>query len=302
MAGGSPDQPVHPLAAPTVSGTNITVDMMLNNPTRITRMISDLSLQRFIADRVFGSGGGVTGGAVVYDVAERNELYATRDVKKVEPGGEFPVVQAERFAPDVAVVEKWGGKVWIPDEARDRNQSVTFTNKIRQLTNTIIRKINQRAIEELNAAISTYSQTMGGNSWADVVVGGAGQSPADEWPAADFAHAWQAAEEDELGITYDLFLLNPQEYAQLVIIYGAQGLQDLLNALNITIYVSNRVTAGKMIGVASGQVGEMRIEKPLSTETWRQPERQRTWTQTDVRPVFFVDNPYAVLEVTGLAA
>jgi hypothetical protein len=33
----------YPLSAPTVSGNNITVDLMLNQPTRITRYLSDLA-------------------------------------------------------------------------------------------------------------------------------------------------------------------------------------------------------------------------------------------------------------------
>lgn len=303
IAGAQPpvSQPVHPLGPPVVSGTQITVDLMLQQPTRITRMISDLSLQRFLVDRVFSNAGSVSGGAVVYDVAERNELYATRDVQKVEPGAEFPVIQAERFAPRVATVDKWGGKVWIPDEARDRNQTVTFTNKIRQLTNTIIRKINQIGIEVLNDAISEFSRTASGNDWTNIVTGGSAQSNATLWPAADFAHVDQTAEEDELGINYTLVILNPQEYAQLIVLYGASGLTQLLNAMNKTIYVTNRQPAGKAKFVAEGQVGEMRVEKPLSSETWRQPERQRTWVQSDVRPVMFVNNPFAILEVTGLA-
>lgn len=300
LAGGV-DSPVHPLGPPTVSGANITVDMMLNQPTRITRMIMDLSLQRFVADRVFASAGGVSGGAVIYDEAVENELYTSRDVQKVEPGAEFPTVEAERRVPKVAEVEKWGGKVWIPDEARDRNNSATFTNKIRQLTNTIIRKINQRAIAVLETSITASSQTFTGRDWGAVVVGGSSQSAQNLFPARDFALAAQMAEEDELGVVYDLWLLNPQEYTELILIYGAQGLTDLLNAMGISIYVSNRVTAGTAYVLASQQVGEMRVEKPLGSETWREERRERTWTQSSVRPVMFVTNPYAVIKVTGLA-
>src|SRR5262245_49833950 len=105
---GGIDSPVHPLGPPTISGTNITVDLMLNQPTRITRMISDLTLQRFLADRIFASAGGVTGGAVVYDEETTNQLYLARDVQRVEPGAEFPVLTGERLVPKVAEVEKWG--------------------------------------------------------------------------------------------------------------------------------------------------------------------------------------------------
>lgn len=294
--------PVHPLAPPSVATTKITVDLMLNQPTRITNMIMDLSLQRFIADRIFGQGGSVTGGAVVYDEVAANELYAARDVQRIEPGAEFPIIETERRVPKVAPVEKWGGKVWIPDEARDRNQTVLFTNKMRQLTNTIIRKINQRAIDALEAALTANpSQVSSGNNWSTVVTGGSGQSNNTLWPAADFADAAQKAEEQELGISYDLWLLNPQEYAALVTIYGAANLPALFSSLGISVYVSNRVAPGTAYVVASGQVGEMRVEKPLGSETWREPGRERTWVQSGVRPVMFVNNVFAVRKVTGLA-
>src|SRR4051812_25734394 len=90
----------NPLAPPTVdptTGLQITVDYALQNPTRvITPMIIDLTLQRFFADRVFNNAGGVTGGAVIYNEVAGNDLYAQRDVQKVAPGEEFPVVNFQR--------------------------------------------------------------------------------------------------------------------------------------------------------------------------------------------------------------
>jgi hypothetical protein len=274
---------------------------MLEQPTRITNMIMDLSLQRFVVDRIFASAGGVTGGAIVYDLVERNEIYASRDIGRVSPGGEFPLITTERPAPSIAEVEKWGGKVFLTDEARERNKAALFTNKMRQLTNTIIRKLNQRAIAELEKSITASGQETNGNNWSTVVVGGAGQSKQSLFPAFDFAHLAQLAEEDELGIVYDLWLLNPQEYTQLVSIYGMGNLKELLSAMGIDIYVSMRVTAGTAYVVASGQVGEMRVEKPLGTVTWREEETERTWVQASVRPVMFVNNPFAVVKVKGLA-
>lgn len=297
----TPNNYAHPLAPPTVNGTSITVEMMLNQPTRITRMISDLSLQRFIADRVFTNGGGVSGGAVIYDEATVNELYAARDVERVEPGAEFPLITSEERGPKVAEVEKWGGKVFITDEARDRNDAAKFTRQMRQLTNTIIRKINARCIEALTASITSSGQTVAGHDWGAVVVGGSGQTPAASWPFADLALANQMAEEDELGIVYDLILVNPQEYAQLLVIYQSAGLRSLLQEVGFGIYVSNRVPAGTAYVLAQGQVGQIRIEKALGTETWRDPDHERTFVQASVRPLFFVDNPFAVLRLTGLA-
>jgi hypothetical protein len=52
--------------------------------------------------------------------------------------------------------------------------------------------------------------------------------------------------------------------------------------------------------VAQRQVGQMRLEKPLGTETWREPNRERTWVQSSVRPLMFVDNRFAAIKFTAL--
>jgi hypothetical protein len=293
----------HPLGPPTITGNTITVDTMLNQPTRITRMIMDLSLQRFIADRVFTSAGGVTGGAVVYDRVQANELYTARDVEEVAPGQEFPEITDERLAPAVATVRKWGGKVYVTDEAKDRNNSVAFTNRMRRLTNTIIRKLNATAIALLEASITASGRTITGRNWATATDTGpdAGQTTRQNMPLRDFALAQRQGETDELGIDMNLWIVNPQEYANLTIALGGVGnLRSMLADLGWSVYVSNRVTAGTAYVVASGQVGQMRIEKPLSTETWREGGRQRTAVQSDVRPVQFVDNDFAVVKFVGL--
>lgn len=292
----------HPLSAPTLSGTLITIDTMLDQPTRITRILSDLTLQKFLLDRLFTSAGGVTGGAVVYDMATVNELYLERDVQRVEPGAEFPVVTSDRRPPSIALVEKWGGKVWISDEARTRNSSVLFMNELRKLGNTMVRKLNQKAIDVVEAAITANggASNTTGNNWNTVVTGGSSMSNATLWPAADFSKAQLLADTAELGITFDLWIVNPAQAAQAALLYGA-AFGDVLRSYGISMYASNRVAAGTAYAVASGQLGELRIEKPLGTETWREEKTERTWVQSSVRPVMYVTNPYAIIKFTGLA-
>jgi hypothetical protein len=295
-----PNPVAHPLGPPTMSGTTYSVDLALQQPTRVTRTVMDLTLQRFFADRVFTNSGGVTGGAVVYDVVLTNDIYLERDIGRVAPGGEFPIVTSLRRAPQVAAVEKWGGKFFVTDEARDRNDVSVYTRHIRQLANTIVRKINQRAVEVLNAAVTANSRTATGHSWGSVITTGSSATNANAWPAADFAAAQYQAEVEEMGVVYDLWVLNPAQYLSLATIYG-NFLGELLDSLGLSVFVTNRVAAGTAFAVAEGQVGQMRIEQPLATETWRDADgRQQTWTQTSVRPVMFVDNPLAVIKFSGL--
>src|SRR5262245_32329818 len=296
-----PNPVAHPLGPPTVSGTAITVDIAAQSPTRVTRTLMDLTLQRFFADRVFTSSGGVSGGAVVYDELLANDLYSDRDIQRVAPGDEFPLVTSSRRVPKVAEVEKWGAKFFITVEARDRNDVAVFTRNVRMMANTIVRKMNQRAVEVLEAAVQASPvRTVTGLNWSTVVTAGSTASNSNLWPAYDFARAQMQAETEELGIVYDLWILNPQESLQLARIYGP-SLNDLLGSMGLSIFVTNRMAAGNAYVLQEGQVGQMRVEQPLQTVQWYEQETERFWTQSSVRPLMFADNRFAVLKFTNLA-
>jgi hypothetical protein len=288
-----PSYPSHPYGPPVVTNTTITVDVMLRQPTRITRMIMDITRERFISDRIFANGGGVAAGAVVFDEVQANDVYPNRDVEAIAPAAEFPIVTTERRAPNTAEVEKWGGKVFITDEARDRNDTAEFTKEVRQLANVIVRKLNQRAVGALVAALVGGGRDVIGNNWA--TYNPETSSPLAS-PAYDFGRANMQAENEEFGIDYGLWLINPQEALILTAIYGAAlGAPGMPN-----FYSSPRVPPGEAYAVAERQVGQQRIEKPLGTETWREPKTERTWVQSSVRPLWFVDNRYAILHFLAL--
>lgn len=291
----------YPLAAPTVSGSTITVETMLNQPTRITRYLSDISLRNYISPLLFSSPGGVSGGAVIYDQLTLNDLFPTRDVQEVAPGAEFPLVTSENGEPKVAAVEKHGGKFFVLDEARDRNDQGVIQREGRKLINAMIRRQDARAIAIVDAAIAGIgSQTVTGVNWSTVVTGGSSQSNASAWPAADLAKVQLLADTQELGVEIDTWILNPAQLTQLRLVYGSD-FDAVAGSYGLTFVPSNRVAAGTAYAFEAGQVGEIRMEKPLSTETWREAETQRTWVQTDARFVQVVTNPYSVVKVTGLA-
>jgi hypothetical protein len=109
----------------------------------------------------------------------------------------------------------------------------------------------------------------------------------------------------ELGIQYNIALVNPVQLNALRLFYtstgNSGGLEQMLQDNGYDeVYASNRIPVGTAYFVAEGQLGEMRLEQPLATETWREPETQRTWVQSSVRPVQFVNNPFAVVKATGL--
>lgn len=294
----------YPLSGPTVSGNSISVDVMLQQPSRITNYLSDLALRGFWADMVFTPGGGVTGGAILYTQLTGNDLFvsADRDVQNVEPGAEFPLVTFDRPVPLVKPVEKFGGKFFVTDESRDRDDPLMLQQGTQRLANTINRRIHTNAVAEIDAQITALAgnaQTATGNDWSAVVTGGSSQTNATGWPAADFAKVQLLADTKELGVQFDTWILNPVNANEFRIAYGNEW-NAVLNDAGIRFVVTNRVTAGTAYVFESGQVGQMRVEKALSTETWREAETQRTWVQSDVRPVFVITNPYGIAKVTGL--
>jgi hypothetical protein len=294
----------YPLALPTVSGTNISVDLMLNEPTRITKYLSDLTLRGYWADKVFTPNGGVSGGAILYTQLTQNDLFTAsgRDVQNVEPGAEFPLVTFDRPVPLVKPVEKFGGKFFVTDEARDRNDPMMIQQGTQRLANTISRRIHTNAVAEIDAQITALggsAQTATGNDWSAVVTTGSSATNATGWPAADFSKVQLLADQKELGVQFDTWILNPVNASEFKIAYG-NAWQEVLRDNGISFVVTNRVTVGTAYVIESGQVGEMRLEKPLGTETWREQGTQRSWVQSDVRPVFVITQPYGIAKVTGL--
>lgn len=301
------DNPVlYPLGSPTFSGNTITVDMALDMPEYITQKLIDLTLQKFIVDQIFTTGGNpVRGGAVIYDQLTVNQLYTTNDVEQVAPTAEFPIVSGTRMAPLVAQVAKYGGKFQYSDEAKRRNDATLFDQLVTQLANTIVKKVNVIAIAQLEAQISsmggatTYAAAKTGG-WGAVVTNGVSVDPNNVWPAADFANVNAKAQVFELGNSgYDLWFLNPLDYATLGVIYGTT-LAQLLASQGVSIFPSNRVTRGTAYAIAKGNVGFLKYEKGLSTESWREPKNESTWVQSSVLPVMGITNPYSVIKVTGI--
>jgi hypothetical protein len=307
IAGGQttyPDAVQNPLSAPTVSGTTVTVDFLLNNPTRVTRIVADLVMSNFFLNRVFATGGDVQGGAVLYDQPTYLDVYTDRDVERVAPGAEFPILTGVRVAPLVAQVEKFGGKFPVTDEARRRNNISRVTNQMRRVANTIVRKMNQRGIAELNAVVTATGRTASSISWSNATTLSMTTSTPATRPGRTFAQALLEAEMNEAGYTYNTAIVHPNESENLRSVYE-DNLDGMLGDYGISdLIVTPRQPAGQAIILAGASVGELRLEEPLRTVTEREgaPElREQTWIQTAVNPIMYVTDPFALIQMTGIA-
>jgi hypothetical protein len=310
MAGGVtsyPDAIVNPLSGPTISTTTFTVDFLLQNPTIIRREIADKVMQNFFLDKVFDIGGDVQGGAALYEQVTTLDVYTDRDVERVQPGAEFPIVTGARIAPLVALVEKFGGKFPVTDEAKRRNDVGRVTNQMRRLANTITRKMQQRGIAELEAAITAFSRTTAAAvTWKASAEEAMLNRVALKAPTAVIYKAMELMENLEMGYDFDTLIINPADAYFINTFYGEQGRAKAAFAdLGITNVIKTpRKAAKSAILTAGKQVGQMRLEAPMRTTIDREGApllREQSWVQTAINPLFVVTDPYAALEITNLS-
>lgn len=296
------DTITYPHDVATIQDGRISIDWLLADPRRVTRVIANIALQKFYVNFIFTPAGSITGGSQVYEQATANDLYASRDVERVNPGDEFPIVTFERGEALTAQVEKFGGKFPVTDEARRRNQSGRVVRAIAQLANTIVRKTQQRALAELTAAITAKARTAVGTSWRAASTSATGVAPS-AGPIADVTAIEEQNEILELGYTYNMAIMSPTEWRNLRLAAGgtSQAAREILSESGIsTVWVTNRKAAGTVYWLAAGQVGELGYEVPLSTESWRDKDgKQQDWFQSYVLPIMYVTDPFAILETTG---
>ncbi|ORM38178.1 major capsid protein [Williamsia sp. 1135] len=300
----------YPLGAPKLTGSTLTVDAALNQPQLITQRIADLTKQKFIVDKVFASSGfSVAGGAVLYEVAAPGNEYLSRDIEAVAPGNEYPIVSSGRPETAIANAEDYGGKFFVSDAAKIRNDKRVMDRDVTALANTIVRKVNTRTVATIEAALTKYHETgennliVTGHSWTDAItVGPAAElTPSGSLPAADFATAQWLADIDEMGLTFDLWIVHPNELKALKIAYGSE-LEKVLASNGIELFSTNRMAPGTAYAVDTGEVGFISYEQGLTTETWREQKTKRTWVQSWAIPLMGVSNPQAIRKFTGLAA
>lgn len=301
-----PDSPVaYPLGPPVIVGNTITVDEALQNPERITRDVATLAMQNFYMDRIFSAGGGVQGGAVLYERPNplATDLYADREIKEVAPGEEFPLLTFSRGVPLVARPRKIGGKWFVTKEARLRNDTRLLTRYMRQTGNTIRRRIENLGLTELSAVVTAESRFRVGTSWSTFAGTATEVRTGTTGPVADILAAMTQIDLEERGNMLSGVIMHPNQALSIMQAYPDDGVAAILANVGITeFYVTQRATPGTVLLYEPGNVGVWRNEFPLAEEVWADGEgRQRTWYQWSISPLFAVDNQFAILEIRGTA-
>lgn len=296
-----------PISGPTISGNLITVDEALNNPTRITRDIAALADKHFFANKVFGNAGGVEGGAVLYELppATATDLFSATGFQEVTPLAEFPEITFIRGVPVVAKPRKIGGKFPVSKEARKRNNTRLLMRAMTQAANTIALTLDSMAIAVLQAAITANTRTQAGQSWATAAGVTIQSSSGTNQALADILIGRKVIELEERGRVLNSLLIHPNQELSLseAAVLRGMTIDSLLAASGITSwYSSARITAGTAILFDStNPPGGWATEFPLSQDTWYENEIEADWYQWSVSPAMFVDDPYGILQLTGIA-
>lgn len=289
--------------APTLTGRQLTVDSAMSSPTILRNRIAALTDRQLIVDKLFSVvGAPVTGGGVLYSALTAADMVMPRDVEHRAPGGQYPVTAGEVPEPKLAPVEDFGGKFPVLDEHLSRNDVSYFDNQVTRLSNTIVRKVDERAIAYVESAIAALggSGVVPGHDWGATILDGSTPTAPSDRPTADFAAVQLAADLEELGAVYDTVLVNPAQRADLATVYG-KDLAAVLASAGLELFVSPAVTAGTAYAVVKGGVGTIHFEHGLTVEQIPDRQHRQTFVQAFVAPSFVVSNPGNVKKLTGLA-
>jgi hypothetical protein len=251
----------YPLGAPTLVGNTLTVDTALKQPGRITKRIADLTLQKFIVDRIFASSGDHGRRARHLRPGDDEPALHEPEPERRMPGDEYPIVGAPRTAPQVALSEDWGGKFFVTDEAVRRNDRVYFDNQVTAAgehdgAGSTPRRSSARGGDRRTRRRGHVRRPqLGGRRHRRLLAderdrlagGGLRERPARRGRRRARRHLRPVDRE-------------PAAEGDAGDVYGA-GLADVLASFGIEIFASNRVAAGTPTRSPRGQVGFLDYEQ-----------------------------------------
>jgi hypothetical protein len=303
----------YPLDPVVVTGTTITMDQYLNAPTVMLRRIADISAQMFFAHKIFSNGGGVSGGAILFERPNPllTDLFTERRLQEMAPGTQAPVITFVRGVPMVAVPREIGGKFALTKQELKRNNPRLVEMAMTQIGNTIARDLEVMALSELNAVISSTSRTFASTqTLATSAAFTFTTKTAANQPSADVGRLVATIQNEGRGHRMNSVIYNSLDWATLTSMYsgasgaesGEAGARQMLAAHGITtVDVSIQQTAGKAKFYEAGMVGTWSTEFPLEHITWQDPEEDnKRWDQFTVSPCYAIDDQYALVEQSGL--
>ncbi|GGL09676.1 major capsid protein [Nocardia jinanensis] len=287
------------ILTPSVDNNIISVSAVLSHPTWIRAKLDELAEGNELVSLFFSPHGKpVQGGGILHPRLSSAARYTADDVVERAPGDEYQAVRAIDPEYRLAAVRDYGAKVSVTDEEIARGDISALNNKMLQLSNTLLRKLNVKALEAIDAA--GPASLVATAAWDTFVTVGpdTGITPNAERPLADMMRARLAAEQDRLGITLDTLVTSPQDATNLSIGYGVE-LTQVLAAARLTLVTNPYIPEGRVYLTAKGKAGTVGFEAPLTVDIIDKRENREKIVQVYAVPAYAVDRPQAVKVVTG---
>ncbi|WNO25830.1 major capsid protein [Arthrobacter phage Altadena] len=289
----------YPAEAPNTSGTKLTVDALLKAPKVLAKRIVGDS-DPFLSNLLFRSDT-TDSGAVVYGVASTDDLYPSRgDVRQIEPGAEFPMVDTAEGENAVAVASKFGAGYIVTDEARDRNQVSVIAKGNAKLRNALLRQDANRLFKSFSDAVPVTNSV-------------------DVWTTAkamrtDILRGLATIEGYRLGYSANTVLIHPDRATDLLLLDELQNLspresatlnplyrRDLAGYLGVNWITNQYMDPTKAIILETGVTGVNVTEKPYGVAVVREGTRERDVVIASKRSVPIIDEPLSALVIAGIA-
>jgi hypothetical protein len=257
--------PTYPSIVPSY-----TVGALMRQPNLISRDLTNITNNRFVADRILARGNAsqVAGGVAVYQMSESQFL--TRDPEEVGVRSKYPRA-SWTSAIFTAVVRKYGLEVPIADETVRRNAIDEFNRAELKLANGLIKFIDTVAMNMILTDANVLTAAASGD-WS---------TPATDI-ISDLANArMQIANQNE-GYEADTLIVNPAQNLDLLV---DGGIRDALpreggaGAVSTgrpvpilgfrQILETPALAAGTVLVVTSNIVGTIADEAPEAAEGYR---------------------------------
>lgn len=287
------------ILTPTFGDQKVTVAAVLSHPTWIRAKIDELTEDSELVSSFFSDmGGPVQGGGILHPRLNGDVRYTDGDVVERAPGDEYQRVRAIDPEYRLAAVRDYGASVEITDEEIDRGDLASLNTKVLQLSNTLVRKLNQKALEAIDAA--GPDEIPAAAAWDSFLTVGPAESitPHALRPLADLLRAKAQFVADRLGFTPDALVVSGDDALALGVGY-AQDLQGVLEAAGVEMITSPYVPTGRVYLVAKGKAGIVGYERPLTVDIIDQRQTRSKLIQCYAVPAFGVDKPQAVKVITG---
>jgi hypothetical protein len=294
-----------PVGSVSVSGSDLTVSQLLNSPRIIERRLAEAAQLEYWADRILPNVGAPGGGVLVYEEWSPDFMLPDRKAEELAPDAEVPLAGAVVGDVKTARAKVDGLGYTVDREQENRNQRWVIDRKERAVANGIAIKGNGRAVALIKAVIVAASRTFAGFDWSAIVTDGATPTPKASWPHSQLALIQAQARSARIPFQYDGMLAHPSDVWRLSTIYQLDGTNSLATKLGLREIISDNtgdVERGKPILYSSGNTGGTAWEEPVKAETIPEPRRRRKVVQLTGSAAYFIDNPYGLLQFTGVAA